>query len=186
MTRRFFALLLPLVLAAASASRVPLDPPTVVLLVRHAEKAAQPADDPPLSPEGQRRADALVAIARDAGVGAIVTTQFLRTKGTAEPTAKALSITPEVIAAQGAAHAQSVADAIRQRFTGRTVLVVGHSNTVPAIAESLGAPRPAALCDSDYDHLYVVILSQGSQARVIKSRYGPPGPSPDPNCGAMR
>ena len=186
MTRRFFALLLPLVLAAASVGLVRLDPPTVVLLVRHAEKAAQPADDPPLTAEGQRRADALVAIARDAGVAAIVTTQFLRTKGTAEPTAKALSITSEVIAAQGAGHAQGVADAIRQRFAGRTVLVVGHSNTVPAIVESLGAPRPTALCDSDYDHLYVVILSQGSPARVIKSRYGPPGPTPDPNCGAMR
>ena len=67
-------------------------PPTVVLLVRHAEKAAQPAQDPPLTDAGSARARALVAVARDAGVSAIITTQFLRTKNTAEPTATALTL----------------------------------------------------------------------------------------------
>ena len=47
-------------------------PPTVVLLVRHAEKEAQPAQDPPLTDAGSARARALVAVARDAGVSAII------------------------------------------------------------------------------------------------------------------
>ena len=47
-------------------------PPTVVLLVRHAEKEAQPAQDPPLTDAGAARARALVAVARDAGVSAII------------------------------------------------------------------------------------------------------------------
>src|SRR6478672_13139476 len=72
-------------------------PPTVILLVRHAEKAAQPPQDPPLTEAGLARAQALVAVARDAGVSAIITTQYERTRKTAEPTAAALHITPEVV-----------------------------------------------------------------------------------------
>jgi hypothetical protein len=37
---------------------------TVVLLVRHAEKAAQPGDDPPLTQDGRRRAEALARLSR--------------------------------------------------------------------------------------------------------------------------
>src|SRR5512143_3998842 len=74
-------------------------PPTVVLLVRHAEKAAQPRQDPPLAKAGAARARALAMVARDAGVTAIITTQFERTRKTAEPTATALQITPEVVEA---------------------------------------------------------------------------------------
>ncbi|HEY7235878.1 MAG TPA: histidine phosphatase family protein, partial [Gemmatimonadaceae bacterium] len=79
---------------------------TTVILVRHAEKAATPADDPPLTKAGQARARALAVIAHDAGVTAIVTTQFVRSRTTAEPAASALGITPEVVRAVGATHAQ--------------------------------------------------------------------------------
>ena len=116
----------------------PNAPPTVVLLVRHGEKGAQPANDPPLSAEGQARANALVAVTRQAGVTAIITTQFERTRKTAEPTAVELKITPEVVQAGGAAHAKAVADQV-MKHVGGTVLVVGHSNTIPAIVGALRA-----------------------------------------------
>src|SRR6476619_7042657 len=159
--------------------------PTVVLLVRHAEKASQPAQNPPLTEAGATRAQALAAVARDAGVTAIITTQFERTRKTAEPTAAALHITPEVIEAGPAAqHAKAVADQVL-KHAGGTVLVVGHSNTIPAIVGALGAPRPRDLCDSEYDQLFVVILGDAGPPRVIRSRYGAPNVE-DASCPAMQ
>jgi broad specificity phosphatase PhoE len=160
-------------------------PPTVVLLVRHAEKGAQPPQDPPLTAAGEERARALVAVARDAGVSAIITTQFERTRKTAEPTAVALHITPEVVAAGPAAqHAKAVVDQIL-KHGGGTVLVVGHSNTIPAIVGALGAPQPRDLCDSEYDQLFVVIIGDTGPPRLIKSRYGAANVE-DASCASMQ
>jgi len=160
-------------------------PPTVVLLVRHAEKAAQPPQDPPLSEAGLARAQALVAVARDAGVSAIITTQYERTRKTAEPTAAALHITPEVVdAGPVAQHAKAVADQIL-KHAGGTVLVVGHSNTVPAIVAALGAPKPRDLCDSEYDQLFVLVIGDAGPPRLIRSRYGAAS-ADDLACTAMQ
>ena len=46
--------------------------------------------DPPLAEAGKRRAEALARHLRDAGVGAIYTTEFQRTKKTVEPLEKIL------------------------------------------------------------------------------------------------
>lgn len=174
-----------LTFGSAGAPRPVLAPPTVVLMVRHAEKAAQPPQDPPLTEAGAARAHALVAVARDAGVTAIITTQFERTRKTAEPTATALHITPEVVDAGAVAqHAKAVADQVL-KHAGGTVLVVGHSNTVPAIVGALGAPRPRDLCDSEYDQLFVVVIGDTGPPRLIRSRYGAPSPD-DAACAAMQ
>lgn len=160
-------------------------PPTVVLLVRHGEKAAQPAQDPPLSPSGEARARALVAVAREAGVTAIITTQYERTRRTAAPTAAALGITPDVVqAGPMPQHAQAVADQVRKHLAG-TVLVVGHSNTISGVVGALGAPRPPDLCDSEYDRLFVVVLGDTGPPRLIKSRFGAPSVE-DAACAAMQ
>lgn len=145
---------------------------TTVILVRHAEKAAEPANDPPLTAAGEARAKMLLEAVRDAGVSAIITTELLRTRATAQPTAAALGITPEVVSARGAAHAQDVAAAVK-KHAGATVLVVGHSNTIPNIIAALGAKQPGAICDPEYDGFYVVTL-RGTAAAVVRSRYGEP------------
>jgi len=179
-------------LAALVASGTPAapairsaSPPTVVVLVRHGEKAAQPAQDPPLSEAGAARARALVQVARDAGVTAIITTQYERTRKTAEPTAIALHVTPEVVeAGPVASHAKAVADQVL-KHAGGTVLVVGHSNTIPAIVGALGAPQPREICDSEYDQLFVVILGDTGPPRLIRSRFGAPS-AEDAGCAAMQ
>ncbi|MFN8572447.1 MAG: histidine phosphatase family protein, partial [Gemmatimonadaceae bacterium] len=121
---------------------------TLVLVVRHAEKAG-PTGDVPLSADGQQRAQALVGVARDAGVSAVVTTQFQRTRQTGAPVAEALGITPEVVAAAADTkeHARQVAELVMGKHRGQTTLVVGHSNTVPAIVAALGGPTMRDLCD---------------------------------------
>lgn len=173
-----------LAFGASSSSRTSA-PPTVVLLVRHAEKAAQPVQNPPLTNAGAERAKALVAVARDAGVTAIITTQYERTRKTAEPTASGLHINPDVIdAGPLPQHAKAVADEVL-KHAGGTVLVVGHSNTIPAIVGALGAPQPRDLCDSEYDQLFVVVIGDTGPPRLIHSRYGAPS-ADDPSCTAMQ
>lgn len=172
-----------LLLLAASPLAAQQPGPTTVILVRHAEKAATPGNDPPLTEAGEARAKALALIARDAGVTAIITTQFARTRATARPAAEALHITPDVVSAGGAQHVQEVARAIRSH-TGGVVLVVGHSNTVPAIVAALGAPQPPPICDSSYDDLYILTLPATEPARVIHARYGAPSPAAA-GCASM-
>lgn len=157
---------------------------TTVILVRHAEKAAEPAADPPLTSAGEARARALIDVARDAGVTAVVTTQFERTKATARPLAAALSITPEVVDARAKDHAQEVARSVLAKHAGEVVLVVGHSNTIPAIVAALGAKQPPAICDSEYDGLYVVTVPPSGPARVIRAHYGEATPIGE-GCAAM-
>lgn len=179
-------LLAPLALAfslSAAFARPAAD--TVVLVVRHAEKAG-PSGDVPLSAEGEARALSLVEVARGAGVQVVITTQFQRTRQTAAPVAASAGISSEVIAAGNAVgeHVTAIAEAIRGRLAGRTILVVGHSNTVPAIVAALGGPKLPDLCDEQYDALFTIVLSREGASRVIQSRYGAPSES-GKGCGAM-
>jgi broad specificity phosphatase PhoE len=164
-------------LATAQAARS-----TTVILVRHAEKAAEPADDPPLTAAGETRARDLWSAIKDAGVSAVITTQYARTRATAQPTAGALHVTPEIVRTAGATHAQDVAEAVR-KHAGHAVLVVGHSNTIPAIIDALGAPRPPAICDSEYDNLYLVTIAPDGKAGLVRAKFGMRTPT-DSSCAA--
>ena len=174
---------LAMLVCCAAATEPAAQQATTVILVRHAEKAAAPADDPPLSAPGQARARALLEVARDAGVSAVITTQFARTRDTARPVLDELKLSPEVVDARSATHAQDVANAVR-KHAGKTVLVVGHSNTVGKIIEALGAKAPPPICDQDYDDLYVVTIPAEGAARLIHSRYGEPAHAAE-RCAAV-
>ncbi len=171
------------VLGAGTGPVAAQGPTTTVILVRHAEKAAQPEGDPHLSAEGRARADALARALKDAGVTAVITTQYRRTIETGAPTAEEFHLTPEVVSATSNVpeHASAVAEAV-MKHAGGTVLVVGHSNTVAAIAQALGAPRPAELCDAEYDALFVVSVTAEGRATVVKARYGKATPVAE-GCG---
>lgn len=160
-------------LASAPVRAAQDGPVTVVYLVRHAEKAAEPAADPPLTPEGEARARTLASILKDAGIQDVYATQFTRTRLTAAPTAALVGTDPVIVSAGGdaSAHASAIARAILAK-PGRAVLVVGHSNTVPAIVAALGAPAPDPIRDDEYGDLFVVILQAGRTPSVVRARYG--------------
>lgn len=145
---------------------------TTVIVVRHAEKAAEPAGDPPLVAAGSARADALAEMLKDAGIKAIVSTEFQRTRMTVAPIAAKLGLTTEIASARAPQHAKMVADSILAKHRGQTVLVVGHSNTVPDIIAALGAPKPDAICDTSYDNLFIVTIPAAGTPSVVRLRYG--------------
>lgn len=178
-------LLLPLV--AAWWTQAEAQSPTVVILARHAEKVVPnpPDGDPELTDAGRARATALAEALRNAGVDAVITTQWKRTRFTAQPLAELAGVTPEVVSTSGAqAHHDAVAAAVR-RHAGHTVLVVGHSNTVPSIIAALGGPRLPDICDSQYADLFTLILEPGKDPVLIRSHYGASSPAPGPECTPM-
>src|SRR5437867_12355274 len=71
----------------------------IVVIVRHAENAANGGNDPDLSSAGRARAEALARILKDSGITAIFTSEFKRTQETAAPTATLIHVTPTVVAA---------------------------------------------------------------------------------------
>lgn len=173
---------LVLACAATAATTVTAQPSTVII-VRHAEKATTPGADPSLSEEGKQRALALAASIADAQIGAVITTQFKRTVETAAPSAAGRGLASATVPATRnmPAHIQAIVDAVRARPAGETVLVVGHSNTVPAIIRALGGPAMADLCEHDYDNLFILQLGAGAEPRLIRARYGAPD-DPTPDC----
>jgi broad specificity phosphatase PhoE len=179
LTRRaLLALALAAVAGCAPAATVQAAAarPTTVLVVRHAERAAEPAADPGLTPAGQARAEALpAAVAGDGPVAAIYTTQLRRTRDTAAPLgARAgvpVTVRP-VDAATAPSYAADLARHILQSHRGQTVVVVGHSNTVPGIVAALGGEAPPAIADSQYGDLFRVVIPASGPVRVERARFG--------------
>jgi broad specificity phosphatase PhoE len=174
-----FALVVAALLAGAPAAA---QDSTVVILVRHAEKAPVEGNDPPLSEAGQARARALAEVLAQTHVDAVIASERQRTQLTARPFTQAHGLTPEIIGL-GAAHVDSVAAAVR-RHAGHTVLVVGHSNTVPRIIHALGGPQLRDLCEPEFAHLFVLVLKDGAAPRLDQRTYGAPDPQDAANCPA--
>ncbi|HVG30981.1 MAG TPA: phosphoglycerate mutase family protein [Pyrinomonadaceae bacterium] len=146
---------------------------TVVLIVRHAEKASD-AEDSPLTEAGARRAQALVRAANEAGVSAIYSTQFKRNRDTAQPLAERLGVgvteAPVELQNPGDYGRRLAVDILGKR-RGQTALVVGHANTVASIVEGLTG-RAASLGDIQYGDMFVVTVPPSGPAGVIKAQYG--------------
>jgi broad specificity phosphatase PhoE len=144
---------------------------TVVILVRHAEKATVPANDPPLTPEGRERAKELARVVGKSGITAIFTTNLARTKQTAAPTAALLHLQPAVNA-PGPTYARDLANRIRTQHAGRTVLVVGHTNTTHDVIAALGVDTAPTIPETDFDNLYIVTLADGNEPKLVSLKYG--------------
>ena len=81
-----------------------------------------------------------------------------------------------------AQHAQAVAAAVR-KLRGKTVLVVGHGETVGPIIHALGGPDTPEVCGYEYSNLYTLVLDENDKAvRMIHSSYGAPSPAHASPC----
>ena len=145
-----------------------------VIIVRHAEKADASAD-PVLSEAGRARAQALSDALRDSHPVLVLTSPLQRTIQTAAPTADYHSAPSEPVSLDGggAAHVAATVARIRALPEDATVLVVGHSNTVPLIARALGYAEAADMPECEYDRMTVLHL-MGDAAHGEVSRYGEP------------
>ena len=147
------------------------EPPTTLILVRHAEKAiVRPENkDPDLSVAGQARAQELERMFGDAGIAAIYTTQYKRTQQTVKPLADKLGLAPTKLDAKKTAE---LVKQIRARNTGQVVFIAGHNNTVPEVIAAMGGPQLPIIPETEYDNLYILTVYGDSPARLIKMKYG--------------
>lgn len=172
---RRLAVLLALLLALPSLALAGIGPPdTVVVIVRHAEKAADDPKDPTLSEAGQARAEALAVALKGLPLQHAISTQYKRTRDTAAPAAKAAGIdvhVKPVDASNSATYARDLAAHIRQDHAGQNLLIVGHSNTVPELVEAFTGVTPAPMADTEFDRIYVVTLPADGPARFVVLKY---------------
>jgi broad specificity phosphatase PhoE len=163
------ALLLPILVTAQS---------TTVILVRHSERAdsqERPQTDPELSEAGKVRAAKLAEFLKDAGVAAIYSTQYIRTRTSAEPVAKMAGVQVTVLPFAGGnsliPYTDSLATRILRDHRGKTVLVVGHNTTTAQMVKALGGPLLPAIPETDFDNMYVVQVAPDGKASFIRAKF---------------
>ncbi|MEP6945854.1 MAG: histidine phosphatase family protein [Acidobacteriota bacterium] len=141
----------------------------LIILVRHAEKSAtgnavdMAKGDPDLSPEGRERAERFARAVKKYKPGVIYATDYKRTRQTAEPIAKLRG--KEILTFDPAKQA----DLIPLILNGKTkrFLIVGHSNTSPALANLLFKKdvfKP--LQDTEFGVFWVIRTNKGVATKI--------------------
>lgn len=153
-----------LVLTACSQNAP--EPDATYYLVRHAEKVLD-VKNPPLTAEGEARAKALKSIMSDVPLTAIYSTDYIRTQATAAPTAADKNLT---VMSYDPRDLEGFAAKLLTE-TGH-ILVSGHSNTTPQLAEAMGAePGEPIIEATEYDRLYI-ITRRGNEISGQITTYG--------------
>ena len=144
--------------------------PLVVFLVRHAEKATDSMEkDSQLTEEGYIRATELARTLADAEIGYVHSSDYIRTRNTAAPVADLFELEMELYATSDL---HDLADTIKAR--GGRHLVVGHSNTTPAMVEILGGKPGVPIVEAtEYDRLYILTITN-DEVNTVLLRYGKP------------
>ena len=134
---------------------------TVLVLVRHGEKVDE-SRDAELSDRGRSRARALAAVLKDAGIEAVYSTDYIRTRETVRPMAELISKPIEVYDGD---KLEAFARDLRAR--GARALVVGHSDTTPELVQLLGGEPGSPIAPDEYDRLYILTLSGGKTSTTL-------------------
>lgn len=152
--------------------------PTTFILLRHADKALEPAADPVLTAAGEARAlrlaNTLGSVAGGgAGAGnpivAVYASDTRRAQLTAAPLAERLGLET---APTPAGKPSAIVRELLRRHRGRTVVVVGHSNTVPELVAALSDGRVSpVIADDEFDSIFVVTVNRAGAASVLRLRY---------------
>lgn len=145
---------------------------TTIWVVRHAEKATTPGNDPDLSIEGKARATELAKQLKDQKIAAVFTTPYKRTNQTGEPVLKQAGLTE--IQNYETADLVGFAKQILEGYPGREILVIGHSNTIIPTLKAFGLITNASdlLDDEDYDKLYKLTINADKKLSLEVKQYG--------------
>jgi 2,3-bisphosphoglycerate-dependent phosphoglycerate mutase len=135
---------------------------TTFILIRHAEKVKDNTSDPDLSPEGKQRAEALATMLERSAIASIYS--FKRTQQTVLPVAQAKGL-----AIQTYQHAEiNWLQKIARENPGKIILMVGHSNTIPDIANTLlGEKKFEQYPDTLYNQMLVIPYSEKGKPTVL-------------------
>ena len=142
----------------------------IFYLTRHAEKDTSIKGDSPLTEAGFNRAAKISDIMRGTRVDAIYSTMMLRSLYTVDSLAdiKAMAVLP-----YDNKTLKATIDSIKTNTNFNRIFVVGHSNTIPAITNSLAGRDfyTSIFDDSDYGNFVIVVLRKSGQSDVYRLRY---------------
>ncbi len=127
--------------------------PYQLYLMRHAHKA-DVGKDPVLSACGQAQAAALATLLAKAPLTTLYHTEFQRTR----ETAAAFNGQHRSLQSYQATDIKALATKLLQQQ--QTALVVGHSNTVPQLAELLSKQPQTKFTEQDYGVIYQLQLNE--------------------------
>ncbi len=171
-TKLFLAALLAIALGVFAQNT--LAQKKTIVLVRHAEKSTtgnatdMAKGDPELSPEGLERAERLAKAVKKYKPDVVYSTDYKRTKQTAEPIAKLRH--KEVQTYDPAIQA----DLIPLMLNGKPkhYLIIGHSNTTPALANLIFKKEVfKQLPDTEYGVYWVIKTKKGAVTKVEMYTY---------------
>jgi broad specificity phosphatase PhoE len=145
---------------------------TTVIVVRHAE-TTQAGADPPLSPEGQARAERLARMfggsTLNEHVNAIYVSATLRSRATAQPLANRLGLAATVASQDDPG---ALARRVLREHRGGRILVVGHSDTMPRLVQALSGFRDIPpILPTEYGTLYIVTVPRVGRANLLSVDY---------------
>jgi len=137
-----------------------------IVLVRHAEKAADDPTDPDLLPEGYERADRLANHFRDWHFDQIYTTQYKRCMLTVQPIAIRQKMELDFFVVD---NLYEFAEQLKSSEY-RSILLSGHSNTNPQLINYLIDEYVfEEIPGNEYDGIYIVTLTKGkSDVKIIR------------------
>lgn len=145
---------------------------TTVYLVRHAEKDLSKPNEknPILTPEGETRAMALVEKLKSRPLDFIYSTATIRTMDTASPIAKVKQKEIENYEAQ---KYKDLCQNILNDRANKSHLIVGHSNIILELIETLGGKRPIKTIEEvDYHYFFTVKINKSGKAKVKLNSFG--------------
>jgi len=142
----------------------------VYYLVRHAEKDTSIKDEPPLTTAGLERAARIADILKGTRIDAIYSTMTMRTMLTVDSLAdiKAMKILP-----YDNKGLKQLLEEIKNSTTNNRVFIVGHSNTIPSIANTLAGEDifKNTFAEDEYDNFIMVVAKKSGQSDVYKLKY---------------
>jgi broad specificity phosphatase PhoE len=156
----------------SKAQKPIFSPGTIVYLVRHAEKDT--GNNPPLTKAGFERAKDLLIQLQTKGVSKIYSTKYKRTNQTADSIKIASNLSTIIYEADTIGN-DLVAKIISNNDNGKTILIVGHSNTIPKLIRRLGVTSYTVqnLGDNEFDNLFVLTYKK-RKIKFKQIKYGQP------------
>jgi len=154
---------------------------TTFIMVRHAEKEAG-SNDPPLTPDGLRRAQRLAYMLSDIELNAVYDTPYNRTQQTAAPTAQSKALKAKTIQNLRLPALKEFIDEAVQTHRGKSVLLVSHSNIIPIMiklirGEEIDMRNIKYIDENVYNDIFIVSFTERKKACVLNLKYGDQTPS---------
>lgn len=171
----------------------PLVPASMVLVVRHAEKAPGADTDggPHLNDAGKLQAQLLKEALKDLPIDFIAASTLIRTQETVQPVAERNASSPIVIEQFGdTSNYTGLIEFIESRPPGTTTLVAHHSPTLHNILKDLGAPASVVddliFSGNNYNNMVVLFLQPGVPTLALPLRGQDPAAFPVLHISAPR